>query len=176
MLETNSKLNGSGRNFYYYNAKIGFDFQKAIEHRSIIFVENKEIMKTIFLSLILTIVFGTFMQMEAKPKQQFKLLVNNQKVISGSQITVKFISLIEDSRCPKGTNCIHAGNAKIQIKVSKRGGESKTFELNTNLGPKGETFEGYAINLVNLTPTPRDNIRINRNGYTATFSISRLTR
>jgi len=60
--------------------------------------------------------------------------------------------------------------------VSKRGGESKTFELNTNLGPKGETFEGYAINLVNLTPTPRDNIRINRNGYTATFSISRLTR
>ncbi|MBA3692402.1 MAG: hypothetical protein H0W77_03020 [Acidobacteria bacterium] len=133
-------------------------------------------MKTIFLSLILTIVFGTFMQAEAKPKQQFKLLVNNQKVISGSQITVKFISLIEDSRCPEGTNCIQAGNARIQIKVSKRGGESKTFELNTNLGPKGDTFEGYAINLVNLTPTPKDNIRINRNGYTATFSISRLTR
>ncbi len=132
-------------------------------------------MKTIFLSLILTVAFGTFMQAEAKPKQQFKLLVNNQKVISGSQITVKFISLIEDSRCPEGTNCIQAGNARIKVVVSKRG-ESKTFELNTNLGPKGDTFEGYAINLVNLTPTPKDNIRINRNGYTATFSISRLTR
>ncbi|MDQ3711239.1 MAG: hypothetical protein M3388_03360 [Acidobacteriota bacterium] len=133
-------------------------------------------MKTVLLSLILTIVFGTFMQAEAKPKQQFKLLVNNQKVISGSQITVKFISVIEDARCPEGTNCIQAGNATIQIKVSKRGGESKTFELNTNLGPKGDTFEGYAINLVNLTSTPKDNIRINRNGYTATFVVSRLTR
>ena len=133
-------------------------------------------MKTIFLSLILTIMFGTFSQAEAKPKQQFKLLVNNQKVISGSKITVKFISIIEDSRCPEGTNCIHAGNAKIKVTVSKRGGESKTFELNTNLGPKGDTFEGYAINLVNLTPTPKDNIRINRNGYTATFTVNRLTR
>ena len=140
------------------------------------FVESKEIMKTIFLSLILTLVFGTVLQAEAKPKQQFKLLVNNQKLISGSKLTVKFISLIEDSRCPEDTNCIQAGNARIKVMVSKRGGESKTFELNTNLGPKGETFEGYAINLVNLTPTPRDNIRINRNGYTATFSISRLTR
>jgi len=139
-------------------------------------VENKEIMKTIFLSLILTLVFGIFMQADAKPKQQFKLLVNRQKVISGSQITVKFISVIEDARCPEGTNCIQAGNARIKVTVSKRGGESKTFEMNTNLGPKGDTFEGYAINLVNLTPTPRDNIRINRNGYTATFTVSRLTR
>ncbi len=162
--------------FYYYNAKIRFDFQKAIERYSIIFMENKEIMKTIFLSLILTIVFGTFMQAEAKPKQQFKLLVNRQKVISGSQITVKFITLLEDSRCPEGTNCIQAGNARIKVMVSKRGGESKTFEMNTNLGPKGDTFEGYAINLVNLTPTPKNNIRINRNGYTATFAVSRLTR
>ncbi|MBA3600782.1 MAG: hypothetical protein H0W45_05990 [Acidobacteria bacterium] len=133
-------------------------------------------MKTIFLSLILTLAFGTFLQAEAKPKQQLKLLVNQQKVISGSKITVKFISLIEDSRCPEGTNCIQAGNARIKVTVSKRGGESKTFELNTNLGPKGDTFEGYAINLVNLTPTPKNNIRINRNGYTATFAVSRLTR
>ncbi len=133
-------------------------------------------MKNLILSLILTLAFGSLLPMEAQTKQRINILVGKQKQASRSKLTIKFVSLIEDSRCPEGTNCIHAGNAKIQIKVSKRGGESKTFELNTNLGPKGETFEGYAINLVNLTPTPKDNIRINRNGYTATFTISRLTR
>ena len=133
-------------------------------------------MKNLVLSLILTLAFGSLLPTEAQTKQRINILVGKQKQASRSKLTIKFVSLIEDSRCPEGTNCIQAGNARIKVTVSKRGGESKTFELNTNLGPKGDTFEGYAINLVNLTPTPGDNIRINRNGYTATFSISRLTR
>ncbi len=133
-------------------------------------------MKYLVLSLILTFAFGSFLTAEAQTKERINILVGKQKQASRSGLTVKFVSLIEDSRCPEGTNCIQAGNAKIKVTVSKRGGESKTFELNTNFGPKGETFEGYAINLVSLTPTPKDNIRINRNSYTATFTVSRLTR
>ncbi len=133
-------------------------------------------MKNLILTLILTLAFGSLMQTEAKTDKQIKVLVNQQKVVPGSKITIKFVSMIEDSRCPEGVNCIQAGNAKIKVTVRMRGGESKTFELNTNLGPKGETYEGYAINLISLTPTPKNNIRINRNGYTATFTVSRLTR
>ncbi len=132
-------------------------------------------MKYLVLSLILTFAFGSFLTTEAQTKERINILIGKQKQASRSRLTVKFVSLIEDSRCPEGTNCIQAGNASIKVTVSKRS-ESKTFELNTNYGPKGETFEGYAINLVSLTPTPKDNIRINRNGYTATFTISRLTR
>ena len=133
-------------------------------------------MKSLILTLILTLAFGSFLHAEAKTDQRIKVLVNRQKVVPGSKLTVKFISLIEDSRCPEGARCIQAGNARIKVMVSRRGGESKTFEMNTNLGPKGETYEGYAINLVSLTPTPKDNIRINPNGYMATFTITRLTR
>ena len=133
-------------------------------------------MKNLVLSLILTLAFGSFLTAEAQTKQRVNILVGKQKQVSRSRLTIKFVSLIEDSRCPEGTNCIHAGNARIQIEVSKRGGESETFELNTNLGPKGDTFRGYAINLVSLAPTPKDNIRINRKGYTATFVVSKLTR
>jgi len=133
-------------------------------------------MKNLVLSLILTLAFGSLLPAEAQTKQRINILVGKQKQASRSRLTIKFVSLIEDSRCPEGTNCIQAGNATIKVMVSKRGGESKTFELNTNLGPKGDTFEGYAINLVSLTPTPKDNIRINRNGYTAIFTVSRLTR
>ncbi len=134
-------------------------------------------MKTkLILALILIFVCGSVLQAKGRTDEQFKLQVNGQKTITKDKLKIKFISVVEDSRCPEDTNCVWAGNAKVQIKISKRGGASKTFELNTNLEPQIITFEGYEIKVIDLTPQPRTNIRINRNGYTATFSISRLTR
>ena len=134
-------------------------------------------MKTkLILALILTLAFGSFVAVEAQTRQQQKVQIHKQKRFSRSNLTVKFVSLVEDSRCPIGTNCIWAGNAKIKIEVSNRGRNKETFEVNTNLGPKGATYDGYQIELVDLTPVPRENIRINRNGYVATFSVTRLQR
>ena len=133
-------------------------------------------MKTkLVLALLLTFIFGTIQITEAQSRQQQKVQINKQKKFSRSSLTIKFVSLIEDSRCPEGTNCVWAGNAKIKIEVIK-GRAKETFEINTNLGPKGATYDGYSIELISLTPVPKENIRINRNGYVATFTVSRLTR
>lgn len=133
-------------------------------------------MKTkLILALLLTFLFGTIQIIEAQSRERQKVQINKQKKFSRSNLTIKFVSLIEDSRCPEGTNCVWAGNAKIKIEVSK-GRAKETFEINTNLGPKGATYNGYAIELISLTPVPKENIRINRNGYVATFVVSRLTR
>lgn len=136
-------------------------------------------MKLLFTSLILTLLFGSFALANAQqenPAQKFSVRVGNQKKASISRITVKFVSLIEDSRCPTDAQCIQAGNARIKVQVSKAGSDPITFEANTNLGEKGNIYEGYAIYLTNLTPTPKSNVRLNRNAYTATFSVSRLSR
>lgn len=133
-------------------------------------------MKTkLILALLLTFVFGTIQIIEAQSRQQQKVQINKQKKFSKSNLTIKFVSLVEDSRCPEGTDCVWAGNAKIKIEVIK-GRAKETFEINTNLGPKGATYDGYSIELISLTPVPKENIRINRNGYVATFTVSRLTR
>lgn len=133
-------------------------------------------MKTKFiLVLILTVAFGAFTTVEAQTTQKLKVQIHKQKRFSRSNLTVKFVSLVEDSRCPIGTNCIWAGNAKIKIEVGK-GRKKETFEINTDLGPKGATYDGYQIELLSLTPEPKENIRINRNGYIATFAVSRLKR
>lgn len=130
-------------------------------------------MKTFIFTLILTLFLGSFSQTEAQTNQQFKLRVSNQKAVAAGKLTIKFVSVLEDSRCPKGVNCIHAGNAKIQIKVSKRGVSSKTFDLNTDLQPNSITFEGYEIKLVSLTPVPNGNARISDNAYTAGLTVSK---
>ena len=130
-------------------------------------------MRTIFTALILTFVFGGFVAAKVQKTEQVKVLINKQKIVTKDKLTVKFVSLIEDSRCPTDTNCIWAGNAKIKIQVGKGKGAAKTFELNTNLEPQTVSFAGYEIKLVNLTPEPASNIRINRNGYTVTFAVNR---
>ncbi len=130
-------------------------------------------MKKIFLALLLTMVFGIFLQTHAQTSEKLTVQINRQKTFSKSKLTIKFASLIEDSRCPIGTQCIQAGIAKIQIKVSGGRGAAKMFELNTDMQPQSVFYNGYQIKLIDVKPHPANNIRINRNGYTATFSVSK---
>jgi hypothetical protein len=129
-------------------------------------------MKTLFLTIVITLAFGVFQFAGAQTNQTLKVQINQQKTLPKSKLTIKFLSLVEDSRCPTDTNCVWAGNAQIKVKISK-GKESKTFDLNTNLDPNIVSFAGYEIKLAALNPKPASNIRINRNGYTATFAVSK---
>ena len=131
-------------------------------------------MKTkLIFALLLTFIFGGWQLARAQTGQTLKLQVNRQKRIPQTNLTLHFVSVLDDSRCPEDANCVWAGNAKTQIKIRKANGGWKTFELNSNLEPKTVSFEGYEIKLINLDPKLRTNIRINRNGYTATFTITK---
>jgi hypothetical protein len=134
-------------------------------------------MKLLFLSLILTLAFGILVQeTSAQTAQTVNVGVGSQKKASRSKISVKFVSVIEDSRCPPDVQCIQAGNARVKVKVSKPGSKPLVFEVNTNLGEKGAVYEGYAIYLTKLSPVPETTARMSQNTYKATFSVSRLSR
>ena len=135
-------------------------------------------MKTkIILALILTLAVGALVSAQAQPqRQQQKVQVNKQKKFSRSGLTVRFVELVEDSRCPKGTTCVWAGNAKIKVEVKRNGARKEIIELNTGTDDKSARYDGLLIELIDLTPEPANNIRINRNGYVATIAVSRLTR
>ncbi len=130
-------------------------------------------MKAVFVSFVLLFVLGSAMEAQSQTTQQLMLAVTKQKTVTKDKLTVKFVSVIEDSRCPIGVDCIWAGNAKVQIKVINRKGVSKTFELNTNLAPQTVKFEGYEIKLGALTPHPKADTPTDPNGYTATFSLTK---
>lgn len=131
-------------------------------------------MKKTFLVLLLTLLFGISLQ--AQTNQKFTVQINRQKTLTKNKLTIKFLSLVEDSRCPTDAQCIQAGNAKIKIQVRKTGGAWKTFELNTDDNPQTVSVAGYTIKLIDINPKPATNIRINRLGYTATFMVSKLSR
>ena len=135
-------------------------------------------MKTkIILAVILTFAFGSLFSARAQPaRQQQKIQINKQQKFSRSDLNIKFVELVEDSRCPVGTKCVWAGNSKIKIEVKKSGAAKEIIELNTDPKQKSARYNGLLIELLDLTPVPANNVRINKNGYVATIAVSRLTR
>ncbi|HKP68028.1 MAG TPA: hypothetical protein VJV05_02015 [Pyrinomonadaceae bacterium] len=132
-------------------------------------------MKGLVASLILMLAVGVMPVMAKRQAETIKVQVNTEKRSPKSKLTVRFVELVEDSRCPTDVNCVWAGNAKVKIRVSKNG-RSHDMTLDTNGQTQAATAEGYTIKLVELTPSPKSNIRINRNGYVATLELTKLTR
>lgn len=143
-------------------------------------------MKSMFLSLLFAVLLGGFVstakaqQNSTRPldtdEQGISLRLGKQKRASRSKLTVKFVELVEDSRCPAGTQCVWAGNAKIKISVKSASEPVETFELNTSTGATGATYGRYVINFISLTPNPKANVRVKQNTYTATFAIRIINR
>ncbi|HJS52254.1 MAG TPA: hypothetical protein VJ781_10175 [Pyrinomonadaceae bacterium] len=129
-------------------------------------------MKLLTIGALLTITTGSYFG-TAEQDKSFTLKVEQEKVVPGTRIKVKFIELIEDSRCPTDVQCVWAGNAKIKLRFSK-GSSEETVELNTFVKPKSVEFGGHSFTLMGLAPRPRSNVRISRLGYTAALAAKRL--
>lgn len=130
-------------------------------------------MKSLLAFVLVIFGFGAFNGVSAKKAEEISVKVNETSSAKGG-VRVRFVEMVEDSRCPTGTDCIWAGNARIKIRVTKNG-RSKVLELNSNLDPRMPVFAGHSFELKGLTPEPRSNIRINRFGYVAKIEVKKVS-
>ncbi|MFN0279322.1 MAG: hypothetical protein ACKVRN_12065 [Pyrinomonadaceae bacterium] len=131
-------------------------------------------MKTMLLTLITII--GLVGVVLANKTETVTLKMGQKKTVAKGEFSIKLVSVTEDSRCPVDVNCVWAGNAMVHVIVTDSYRNSKKFVMNTTMGPKGDQHNAYAINLTELTPSPKSGKSIKQKAYTATFSIVRLTR
>lgn len=78
--------------------------------------------------------------------------------ISGEGITVKFVELIDDSRCPDGVVCVWADNVHVAILIN-----NEEAKLNTCLEPKEMVVSKYKVTLISVSPYPKADIQISEN-------------
>jgi hypothetical protein len=131
-------------------------------------------MKSITTILLIAIFTLFSMPADASGKKgKVSIQIHNSKAVPGARFKIKFVEMVEDSRCPTGTSCIWAGNAKVKIEVRGSRGGSKTFEINSATQPTVVNYSGYEIKLTGLTPHPAANIRINPDKYLATFEVTK---
>jgi len=133
-------------------------------------------MKIAIFAMALTLLLGMVDSADAQTPQEFTLRPGQQKSLFGGKLKVKFVEVTDDSRCPTGVDCIWAGNAVVKVIITGYRAGSKTVQLNSNAGQKGDQLEGYAINLEGVTPYPKAGKPIGKTSYRASFSVRRLTR
>src|ERR1041384_6590460 len=63
--------------------------------------------------------------------QEFELRIGQRAVIRKTNLTLRFVTVPEDSRCPSDVTCVWAGNARVELLVTN-GRRTKSMTLNSN--------------------------------------------
>jgi hypothetical protein len=90
----------------------------------------------------------------ARPGVEFNLAVGKTATVSGSDYHITFNRVTEDSRCPVDVQCVWAGDAKIELTVSRATAlDRRVISLTP---PNSEVTVGdLRIRFVSLAPAPR---------------------
>lgn len=88
-----------------------------------------------------------------------------------------FDSVVGDSRCPQGAECIWAGNAEVKFKFASANHQTQYFSLNTLPSFTNDTIiSGYKFTLTELKPYPSVNKVILPGDYKAEIKIEKVVR
>ena len=105
---------------------------------------------------------------------QFSLKVN-QTASEPANISVKFLNVTGDSRCPSGVTCIWQGDVTAVVNIMKNNQDLGNFNLINGLGDKNATAQissNYFLQLVKVEPYPSNGTHVPLSNYNATFVLS----
>lgn len=135
------------------------------------------LIKSIVASAIAAVLFSSIFSVahaQAAPElgKPFELKFGQQSTIA-SGVTISFLDVVEDSRCPSDVVCIQAGQATIGVSVSMNGTDERH---NLTVGPRGNesaTFGQYSVMLTKLDPYPVSTVQTAQEDYVATLTVSK---
>ena len=83
------------------------------------------------------------------------LAIGESAKVFGTEASVSFVDVVEDSRCPTGTDCIWAGDAVVRVRLDMPNIPQSSYALHANKEFGHEiVLEGARILLVSLAPYP----------------------
>lgn len=88
-----------------------------------------------------------------------------------NSIRICLDSVVDDSRCPEGFECVWEGDA-IAVFTLTKNQNVKSFNLHVNDKFQNDTLiDGFAIKLLNVSPYPIANQQINPDDYSVEIRI-----
>lgn len=104
--------------------------------------------------------------------ERFTLSPGQTTSIEGVDVSVRFVEVTGDSRCPADAICIQGGDAIVRVVVSD-GGSSSDLSLHTGDSRQASAvYRGARISLVELQPYPFSSRTIPPHEYRATFTVT----
>lgn len=91
----------------------------------------------------------------ARLGDEFLLPRGQTAAIAGEPLTVRFLAVLEDSRCPADVRCVRAGEAKVHLELRLRGRDAGEVTVATAGGrPRYASYGAYDVHLAGLDPQP----------------------
>ena len=103
--------------------------------------------------------------------EPFTLSVGESASLADSPLSVRFLGVSGDSRCPADAVCIQGGDAIVRVRATAT--VSSEYELHTGDSSRATVTHGsFRISLVNLEPYPFSSRTIAPGEYRATLTVS----
>jgi hypothetical protein len=90
-------------------------------------------------------------------------------------VTIQFVRLVSDNRCPQEAECTIAGAVAVHVEL-RSAGESVTRELWTMRDRNEVTISGRRVTLVDVLPHPSIFVPTDPAAYVARLSVEHRTR
>lgn len=126
-------------------------------------------MKQLILASVLVLCISCNSQ-KRKVTESTIIISQNTKNIKGIQLVLN--PIINDSRCPEGTNCVWAGKVDLVISVLKNNIVTATEKLEIksqndkkNLHWFSKFYPDKTIKSISVKPFPKEGVIINRDDY-----------
>ncbi len=104
--------------------------------------------------------------------REFTLPVGKTAVISGENLALEFMEVTADSRCPRGVQCVWAGEAKCRVLVTYKGLTMEVVLTQPGGSLTTQDFAQYKMNF-RLEPYPEAGKKIASSDYKLVMTITR---
>ena len=102
----------------------------------------------------------------------FPLRIGEAMRLDGTELSLRFLEVQRDSRCPKGTACLVAGEAHVVVRAELG---SQLTELLFKVPPDGgdtQSFDRFKVTVIALEPQTEAERRIEASDYVATLRVA----
>jgi glucose/arabinose dehydrogenase len=97
----------------------------------------------------------------ASLNQEIQLAPKQQAAYGPQGLTVEFVRVIEDSRCPSDVECVWAGEVKVEVAT----------RINTAEAGEHATVGAFRVAIVNVHPVPVSTRQIPQEEYRVTLKV-----
>jgi len=134
---------------------------------------GSKIMRPAFVVLLLTMAIACSPSgPTARLDENFVLAPGESARVTGADVSIRFVGVQSDSRCPGDATCIQAGDAIVRVEALSSTSGVKTYDLHT-ANSQPVRHGDVSIALVELTPYPFASRPTQLGDYRATLRVTR---
>ncbi len=105
----------------------------------------------------------------------FQLRVNQTAFIDSLNLSIGFVAVNEDSRCPSDVVCVWEGQTTISVSVQSANLTPSNFNLTSRGGESNlsvRDFHDFSLRLLEIAPYPKSTEHIGTSDYLATLVVT----